>query len=204
MPARLSLRCPPKHPCLTMHAKPTKLPSPHQGAISSAGEHCLHTAGVTGSIPVSPTILSRKINRFATHHQLESLQYGTGTESRSGLGGGTRHRGLASPHSARTVARRRRRDSLNAASGSSAKKSGRTLTPGDAFARTDDAKFQVRRRRLTVSLRTCRRLEPLQSGTPSHPRKPLSSASPSCLCVLETGRGHMVPPAHIMPCARDS
>jgi hypothetical protein len=25
-------------------------------AISSAGEHCLHTAGVTGSIPVSPTI----------------------------------------------------------------------------------------------------------------------------------------------------
>src|SRR5690349_12847052 len=26
------------------------------GAISSAGEHCLHTAGVTGSIPVSPTI----------------------------------------------------------------------------------------------------------------------------------------------------
>src|SRR6476620_3486115 len=24
-------------------------------AISSAGEHCLHTAGVTGSIPVSPT-----------------------------------------------------------------------------------------------------------------------------------------------------
>ena len=26
-------------------------------AISSAGEHCLHTAGVTGSIPVSPTRL---------------------------------------------------------------------------------------------------------------------------------------------------
>ena len=25
-------------------------------AISSAGEHCLHTAGVTGSIPVSPTL----------------------------------------------------------------------------------------------------------------------------------------------------
>ena len=24
---------------------------------SSAGEHCLHTAGVTGSIPVAPTIL---------------------------------------------------------------------------------------------------------------------------------------------------
>lgn len=27
--------------------------------ISSAGEHCLHTAGVTGSIPVSPTIPTR-------------------------------------------------------------------------------------------------------------------------------------------------
>ena len=26
------------------------------GARSSAGEHCLHTAGVTGSIPVAPTI----------------------------------------------------------------------------------------------------------------------------------------------------
>jgi hypothetical protein len=24
-------------------------------AISSAGEHCLHTAGVAGSIPASPT-----------------------------------------------------------------------------------------------------------------------------------------------------
>ena len=30
----------------------------YKGAISSAGEHCLHTAGVTGSIPVSPTIFS--------------------------------------------------------------------------------------------------------------------------------------------------
>ena len=30
----------------------------HGRAISSAGEHCLHTAGVTGSIPVSPTILN--------------------------------------------------------------------------------------------------------------------------------------------------
>jgi hypothetical protein len=29
--------------------------SDYCGAISSAGEHCLHTAGVTGSIPVSPT-----------------------------------------------------------------------------------------------------------------------------------------------------
>ena len=26
-------------------------------AVSSAVEHCLHTAGVTGSIPVLPTIL---------------------------------------------------------------------------------------------------------------------------------------------------
>ena len=28
------------------------------GAISSAGERCLHTAEVTGSIPVSPTIFA--------------------------------------------------------------------------------------------------------------------------------------------------
>ena len=31
------------------------------GARSSAGEHCLHTAGVTGSIPVAPTIYSFEI-----------------------------------------------------------------------------------------------------------------------------------------------
>ena len=72
-----------------MHAKPTKLSGPHQGAISSAGEHCLHTAGVTGSIPVSPTILLRKIDRFATHYRLESLQYGKslGTRGRNATPG---------------------------------------------------------------------------------------------------------------------
>src|ERR1700730_4396400 len=30
--------------------------NPHGGARSSAGEHSLHTGGVTGSIPVAPTI----------------------------------------------------------------------------------------------------------------------------------------------------
>jgi hypothetical protein len=51
-------------------------------AISSAGEHCLHTAGVTGSIPVSPTLegprfwgLSsfpgrRKINNFRRRQRI--------------------------------------------------------------------------------------------------------------------------------------
>ena len=33
-----------------------------QWARSSAGEHCLHTAGVTGSIPVAPTIFFNKYN----------------------------------------------------------------------------------------------------------------------------------------------
>ena len=32
-------------------------------AISSAVEHCLHTAGVTGSIPVSPTTRRNRICR---------------------------------------------------------------------------------------------------------------------------------------------
>ncbi len=35
------------------------------GAISSAGEHCLHTAGVTGSIPVSPTTFMPLSRRMA-------------------------------------------------------------------------------------------------------------------------------------------
>jgi hypothetical protein len=33
------------------------------GAISSAGERCLHTAEVTGSIPVSPTTLQKILSK---------------------------------------------------------------------------------------------------------------------------------------------
>ena len=36
-------------------------------ANSSAGEHCLHTAGVTGSIPVAPTIFLSKLAILAEH-----------------------------------------------------------------------------------------------------------------------------------------
>ena len=36
--------------------------SPARRAISSAGEHCLHTAGVTGSIPVAPTIFYAQLS----------------------------------------------------------------------------------------------------------------------------------------------
>ncbi len=45
--------------CLTHRRVRAYQPAPRNQwfrAISSAGEHCLHTAGVTGSIPVSPTI----------------------------------------------------------------------------------------------------------------------------------------------------
>jgi hypothetical protein len=34
-----------------------RLPVPQKRAVSSAVEHCFHTAGATGSIPVPPTIL---------------------------------------------------------------------------------------------------------------------------------------------------
>ena len=34
---------------------------------SSAVEHCLDTAGVTGSIPVAPTIRAQKINLKSSH-----------------------------------------------------------------------------------------------------------------------------------------
>jgi hypothetical protein len=35
-----------------------------QWARSSAGEHCLHTAGVTGSIPVAPTNFFKDLDDF--------------------------------------------------------------------------------------------------------------------------------------------
>src|SRR5215813_4821722 len=37
------------------------MPGPPERARSSAGEHSLHTGGVTGSIPVAPTIVSPQI-----------------------------------------------------------------------------------------------------------------------------------------------
>ena len=44
--------------CLTgPSSQPYMTPMKRIGARSSAGEHSLHTGGVTGSIPVVPTIL---------------------------------------------------------------------------------------------------------------------------------------------------
>ena len=48
------------------------------GAISSAVEHCLHTAGVTSSILVSPTI---KSITYVGYRPRSSSQYGKSTES---------------------------------------------------------------------------------------------------------------------------
>jgi hypothetical protein len=42
---------------------PVNCASSLYGAISSAVEHCLHTAGVVGSNPTSPTILSEPFRR---------------------------------------------------------------------------------------------------------------------------------------------
>ncbi len=39
-------------------------PSLAHRAVSSAVEHCFHTAGVTGSIPVPPTILNKSFERL--------------------------------------------------------------------------------------------------------------------------------------------
>ena len=44
------------------------------GAISSAVEHCIDIAGVTGSIPVLPTILSNKIYNLWGQQRKRSLQ----------------------------------------------------------------------------------------------------------------------------------
>ena len=43
-------------------------------AVSSAVEHCFHTAGATGSIPVPPTIQDKNLGKFP---QLVSLEFGT-------------------------------------------------------------------------------------------------------------------------------
>ena len=47
-----------------------RIPAPHGRAISSAGEHCLHTAGVTGSIPVSPTNPLNRLETTTTRYKL--------------------------------------------------------------------------------------------------------------------------------------
>ena len=47
-------KLPSAHPCLTAHDRLNA--GPPERARSSAGEHSLHTGGVTGSIPVAPTI----------------------------------------------------------------------------------------------------------------------------------------------------
>src|SRR5262249_34790677 len=41
-----------------------RLPVPQSGAVSSAVEHCFHTAGATGSIPVPPTIQNNSLERI--------------------------------------------------------------------------------------------------------------------------------------------
>ena len=43
---------------------PMTVDSPDQGACSSAGERCLHTAEATGSKPVTPTSTKRFLNRL--------------------------------------------------------------------------------------------------------------------------------------------
>jgi hypothetical protein len=45
-------------------------------AISSAGEHCLHTAGVAGSIPASPTIPVQSIDFITRIKGLTQLYSG--------------------------------------------------------------------------------------------------------------------------------
>jgi hypothetical protein len=60
-------------------------PSLRNRVVSSAVEHCLHTAGVTGSNPVPPTIkqqLRCLIPREVSNkYQTSATEYGVNTES---------------------------------------------------------------------------------------------------------------------------
>ena len=58
-------------PCLTPGGVPSRMRPLFGRAVSSAVEHCLHTAGVTGSIPVSPTITSFVRVLLARGHDLQ-------------------------------------------------------------------------------------------------------------------------------------
>jgi hypothetical protein len=44
----------------------------HRRAVSSAVEHCFHTAGVTGSIPVPPTTQRRSVLSLLLDRQSET------------------------------------------------------------------------------------------------------------------------------------
>ncbi len=48
-----------------------RLPVPRKRAVSSAVEHCFHTAGATGSIPVPPTIQNNNLGKFPQPVSLE-------------------------------------------------------------------------------------------------------------------------------------
>src|SRR5215469_7258076 len=48
---------------LPWHGAAYRLPLPSKRAVSSAVEHCFHTAGATGSIPVPPTIQKCRRNK---------------------------------------------------------------------------------------------------------------------------------------------
>src|SRR4051812_27858620 len=50
-------------------------PETARWARSSAGEHCLHTAGVAGSIPAAPTNQIRELGQPATERQAKSEAY---------------------------------------------------------------------------------------------------------------------------------
>ena len=76
---------------------------PRHRAISSAVEHCLHTAGVSGSIPLSPTIKSKS---YESHLVAVRQTYGkdgarrSAFAPRSGFGQASRSAFLLAPHTA--------------------------------------------------------------------------------------------------------
>src|SRR6202035_1585110 len=53
-------------------------------AVSSAVEHCFHTAGVTGSIPVPPTTIINGLGdfRFSVRKTVRKMPLGSGLVSR--------------------------------------------------------------------------------------------------------------------------
>src|SRR3982074_2032257 len=65
---------PPRRDDLPWVGAAYRLPVPKKWAVSSAVEHCFHTAGATGSIPVPPTNNQSLINKTGDKYDINTAR----------------------------------------------------------------------------------------------------------------------------------
>jgi hypothetical protein len=69
-----------EQPCRLFYERVDVILRAHSWAVSSAVEHCFHTAGVTGSIPVPPTIQTHSIQTVTRYFSVSKEPVGENWE----------------------------------------------------------------------------------------------------------------------------